>query len=108
MACGIIERSPGVKCHKPLSVRTIEQALLLPSAADVVESKSFPSLYLPELGTNMWNASVVIEHPEIEDILGEILEKVFYLQATFASSTSQLSSHTWKSFAKTDSSSKDQ
>ena len=81
----------------PLGVRAIQQAFLLSFAADVVESKSFPSLYVPVLGTNMWNASVVIEHPGIEEILWEILEKVCHLHATFASRTSQLSSHTWKS-----------
>ena len=90
----------------PLGVRAIQQAFLLPFAADVVESKSFPSLYVPVLGTDMWNASVVIEHPEIEEILGEILEKVCHLQATFASRTSQLSSHTWTSLVKTESLSK--
>ena len=26
----------------------------------------------------MWNASVVVEHPEIEEILGEILKEVFF------------------------------
>ena len=90
----------------PLGVRAIQQAFLLSFAADVVESKSFPSLYVPVLGTDMWNASVVIEHPEIEEIPGEILGKVFHLQATFASRTSQLSSHTWTSLVKTESLSK--
>ena len=90
----------------PLGVRAIQQAFLLSFAADVVESKSFPSLYVPVLGTDMWNASVVIEHPEIEEIWGEILGKVFHLQATFASRTSQLSSHTWTSLVKTESLSK--
>ena len=90
----------------PLGVRAIQQAFLLSFAADVVERKSFPSLYVPVLGTDMWNASVVIEHPGIEEIWGEILGKVCHLQATFASSTSQLSSHTWTSLVKTESLSK--
>ena len=52
-------------------MRAIKQADLLPLAVDIVESKSFSLLYVTVLGTNMRNASVVIEHFEIKEILRE-------------------------------------
>ena len=82
----------------PLSMRAIKQALLVPLAGHVVEGKSLLPLHMAVFRAHVWNSSVVIQHSKIRENFNESNQTSgkmgFHLHATFASSESQLSSHT--------------